>query len=59
MEENLNIFENGGRPQFFQLEDDLHFVLGTHRKLILVCNIFLTQLDVSMFLLVVVIGLTA
>jgi hypothetical protein len=28
MEDNLNIFENGRQPQFFQMEVNLNFVLG-------------------------------
>ena len=34
MEDDLNIFENERRPQFFQLKDDLNFVLVNLRKLI-------------------------
>jgi hypothetical protein len=26
MEDDLNIFENGRRPQFFLIEDNLHFL---------------------------------
>ena len=45
MEEDLNIFENRRRPQFFQMEDNLNFVLGNIWSWNLVCNIGSTQLD--------------
>ena len=54
MENDLNIFDNGRRPKFFQMEDDLNFfqmedelnfVLGNILSWNLVCNIGSTQLD--------------
>ena len=45
MEDDLNIFKNGRRPQFFQMDDDLNLVLGNPRTWFSVCNLILTQLD--------------
>ena len=39
VEDDLHFFENGRRPHFFQMEDDLNFVLGNLGSLFLVCNI--------------------
>jgi hypothetical protein len=45
MEDDLNIFENGRRHKFLQMEDDLNLVLGNLGSWFLVCNIVSTQLD--------------